>query len=98
MKVISIEYPVPLEKCNKEKDNIDVFVSLENKKNYCITVATTQWLCEYVGDNYLSCGAPMIVVKSLDKRLIEKAIEEYAYDDAYWLRVYSMSSGDNIPD
>ncbi len=98
MKVISIEYPVPLEKCDATKDNIDVFVKLESEKNYCITIATSEWMREYIGDSYLPCGAPMIVVKRLDKTLIEKVINEYAEDDAYWLRVYSMSYGDIIPD
>lgn len=98
MKVISIEYPVPLENCNCKNDNIDVFVMLENQKSYCITVATVDWISERVGDRYMPCGAPDLIVKELDCKLIEEAVSEYAEGNAYWLRVFSMSHGDVIPD
>lgn len=39
------------------------------------------WLYAAIGDAYL----------------IEDAVTEYAQDDAYWLRVFSMSCGDAIP-
>ncbi len=43
-------------------------------------------------------GAPNLIVKELRYQLIEEAVKEYAKDDAYWLRVFSMSYGDKIPD
>lgn len=43
-------------------------------------------------------GAPDIIVKELRSDLIEEVIKEYAEGDAYWLRVFSMSGGDEIPD
>ena len=99
MKVLSIEYPTPIENgCDKKNDNIDVFVMLENEKSYCVTVATMDWIYNRVGERYLPIGAPDIIVKELDYKLIEEAVNEYAEDDAYWLRVYSMSHGDDIPD
>lgn len=98
MKVFSIEYPTSLEKCDRLNDNIDVFVKLENGNSYCITVATSDWICDRVGTKYLPSGAPDIIVKELEYKLIEEAINEYAEGDAYWLRVYSMSHGDQIPD
>ena len=99
MKVVSVEYPTPIENgCDKKNDNIDVFVMLENGKSYCVTVATVDWICNRVGERYLPIGAPDIIVKELDYKLIEEAVNEYAEDDAYWLRVYSMSHGDDIPD
>lgn len=98
MKVVSIEYPTPLEGCSRLNDNIDVFVELENGNSYCVTVATVDWICARTGTKYLPCGAPNIIVKELQQQLIEEAIDEYAADDAYWLRVFSMSHGDKIPD
>lgn len=98
MKVISIEYPVSLETCNRLNDNIDVFVKLENGNRYCITVATIDWVCDRVGKKYMPSGAPDIIVKELHNQLIEDAINEYAQYDSYWLRVFSMSYGDKIPD
>ena len=98
MKVISIEYPVPLEDCNKMNDNIDIFVMLENGKKYCVTVATVDWIQGYIGTGYMPSGAPDIIVRELRHQLIEEAVNEYAEGDAYWLRVFSMSYGDVIPD
>ena len=98
MKVESIIYSTALDTCNKINDNIDIFVTLENKKSYCVTIATVDWICEQVGRRYLPSGAPDIIVKELDKTLIEAAVEQYAKEDAYWLRVYSMSYGDAIPE
>lgn len=98
MKVVSIEYPTSPEKCNKLNDSIDVFVTLENGNTYCVVVATIGWLCNYAVTGYAPSGAPFIIVKELEPQLIEKAISQYSEDDAYWLRVYSMSYGDDIPD
>lgn len=97
MKINSIEYPVPLESCNRLNDNIDIFVKLENGNEYCITVATINWISHCIGRKYLPSGAPHLIVKELDYQLIEEAVKEYAKDDAYWLRVFSMSYGDEIP-
>lgn len=98
MKVISIEYPTSLKNCNIKNDNIDVFVKLENGNKYCITVATIDWISDHVGTRYLSNGAPNLIVKELQNHLIEEAVREYSEDDAYWLRVLSMSYGDEVPD
>jgi len=98
MKVISVEYPVPLDKCDKLNDNIDVFVTLENGNTYCVTVAAIGWLSNYAAKGFVPSGAPFIIVRELEPDLIEKAINEYSENDAYWLRVYSMSHGDAIPD
>lgn len=98
MKVVAIEYPTPLEKCDRLNDNIDVWVKLENGNSYCITAATVNWICSCVGTKYLPSGAPDIIVHELDHQLIKEAINEFAQGDAFWLRVYSMSNGDEIPD
>lgn len=98
MKVISIEYPTPLKDCNITNDNIDIFVKLENGNKYCITVATIDWISDRVGTRYLPSGSPDLIVKELQNQLIEEAVKEYSEDDAYWLRVFSMSYGDEVPD
>lgn len=98
IKVISIDYPVTIDSCDQLNDNIDVFVKLENGNQYCVTVATVDWICNSVGKRYLPSGGPDIIVKKLNRQLIEEAINEYAEEDAYWLRVFSMSYGDEIPD
>lgn len=98
MKVISIEYPTPLKNCNIKNDNIDIFVKLENGNKYCITVATIDWISDHVGERHLPSGSPDLIVKELQNQLIEDAVKEYSEDDAYWLRVFSMSYRDEVPD
>lgn len=98
MKVISIEYPTPLKNCNIINDNIDIFVKVENGNKYCITVATIDWISDHVGERHLPSGSPDLIVKELQNQLIEDAVKEYSEDDAYWLRVFSMSYRDEVPD
>lgn len=98
IKVISIEYPTQLKNCNIKNDNIDIFVKLQSGNNYCITVATIDWISDHVGERHLPSGSPDLIVKELQNQLIEDAVKQYSEDDAYWLRVFSMSYGDEVPD
>lgn len=97
MKIIKITYPTSLEKCDIEKDNIDVFVKLENDKEYCITVATIEWIKNNMENDFYPAGPPDIIVSELKDKIIRKAIEDYSKEDAYWLRLYSISYGEEIP-
>jgi hypothetical protein len=96
LKISSINYPTPLEACDVICDNIDVFVKLENKKEYCVTIATIEWIIQNMDNGFLEPGAPNIIVSKLDAEIIENALNEYALEDAYWLRVFSLSYGDQI--
>ncbi len=98
IKVISIEYPTQLKNCNIKNDNIDIFVKLQSGNNYCITVATIDWISDHVGERHLPSGSPDLIVKELQNQLIEDAVKECSEDDAYWLRVFSMSYGNEVPD
>ena len=51
-----------------------------------------------MGERHLPSGSPDLIVKELQNQLIEDAVKEYSEDDAYWLRVFSMSYGDEVPD
>lgn len=96
MKIKEISYPTKWS--NTLNDNIDVFVTLENGREYCVTVASVGWVNERVKkDGYLSSYADIIISEFSDEN-IAKALEDFAADDAYWLRVYSMSHGDEIPE
>ena len=41
--------------------------------------------------DFLSAGDPMIIVKKLTKEVLEKAIQAYAEDDAYYLKFYAAN-------
>ena len=60
MNVKNIEYPTTWS--NPMNDNIDVFVTLENGKSYCLAVATIEWINEQVAKNrYLPPSVYVII-------------------------------------
>lgn len=96
MNIKKIEYPT---KWNDPlNDNIDVFVTLENGKSYCVTVAALGWINKEVTKHGYLPSSVHIIISEFSDDNIKKAISEYAENDAYWLRVYSVSSGDSIPE
>jgi hypothetical protein len=48
--------------------------------------------------DFLSPGDPVIVVKQFTKEIIEKTIQAYAADDAYWLKFYASDINVKILD
>ena len=70
----------------------NVAVKLENGHTYIVVVATQKnflTLMDYEKSDFLSPGDPMIVVRKLTKEVVEKAIEAYAKDEAYYLKFYA---------
>jgi hypothetical protein len=89
MKVTSIEILGEVEDIFDA--NVDVSVELEDGRKYLVVVATQKnslTLMEYEKSDFLSPGEPMIVVRKLTKEVIEKAIEAYAENEAYYLKFY----------
>ena len=41
--------------------------------------------------NYFEPGYPFIIVKKLTKEIISEAIQAYASDEAYWLKLYHFA-------
>lgn len=97
MIIKSIRFPTYLEDSRDiENSNIDVFVELEETYDYTYTVVVaTAKNIEYLMDkekmNYFEPGHPFIIVKKLTKEIITEAIEAYASDDAYWLKLYHFA-------
>ncbi len=98
MKIESITYPTDISKCNRYNDNIDVFVKLGNGKEYCVTVATIEWIRNDMKDGCHPAGTPEIIVSELSEEIIERAVADFCSDDAFWLRAFSISCGEKIPD
>ena len=84
-----------------EDYNSDVLVELENGQEYIVVVATPKNLLSLMNNeksDFLSPGDPMIVVKQFTKEIIEKTIQAYAADDAYWLKFYASDINVKILD
>ena len=95
MLIKSISFPTYLEDITDiENSNIDVFVELEDAYTYTVVVATAkniESLMDKEKINYFEPGYPFIIVKKLTKQIITEAIEAYASDDAYWLKLYHFA-------
>jgi len=90
MKIESIKFIFGVE--NIFDDITDGSVKLENGHTYVVVVATPKYLLSLMDDeksDFLSPGDPMIVVRKLTKEVVEKAIEAYAEDEAYYLKFYA---------
>ena len=95
MLIKSISFPTSLENITDiENSNIDVFIELEDVSTYTLVVATAKNI-EYLMDkekmNYFEPGYPFVIVKKLTKEIITEAIQAYASDDAYWLKLYHFA-------
>lgn len=73
-------------------DNMDVAVKLDDGHKYIVVVATQKNLLTLMDNeksDFLSPGDPMIIVRKLTKEVVEKAIQAYAEDEAYYLKFYA---------
>ena len=95
MLIKSISFPTYLEDITDiENSNIDVFVELEDGYTYTVVVATVkniESLMDKEKMNYFEPGYSFIIVKKLTKEIISEAIEAYASDEAYWLKLYHFA-------
>ncbi|WP_055107858.1 hypothetical protein [Paenibacillus ihumii] len=98
MRVLNISYPTPLsEILNKDNDNIDVFIELEDGSKITLVVSTPENLISQMNKenvNYLTAPQPEIIVKSLTHENIKRAIEECVDEDAFWLKLLFVASTD----
>ena len=71
-------------------DSIDVGIEFEDGSSYTIIVRTPDDLVEEMlqeGTNFIKPGTPVIVVKQLTKKTVDEAIQAYAEDEGYWLKL-----------
>ena len=95
MLIKSISFPTYLEDItNIKNSNINVFVELEDDYTFTVVVTTAEnieSLMDKEKMNYFEPGYPFIIVKKLTNEIITEAIEAYASDDTYWLKLYHFA-------
>ena len=55
------------------------------------TVKNVEYLIDKERMSYFEPGYPFIIVKKLTKEIISEAIQAYASDEAYWLKLYHFA-------
>ena len=78
-------------------DNVDVMVENEDGYMYTIVACTPGDLLKQMKEdklNFIMPDTPRIIVKKLTEKIVREAIEVYAENDGYWLKLYQF--GDDI--
>jgi hypothetical protein len=78
-------------------DNVDVFVENEDGYTYTIVVSTPGDLVDQMEQektNFIIPDTPKIIVKKLTEQIVREAIQAYAENDGYWLKLCQF--GDDI--
>jgi hypothetical protein len=97
MKIKRIEFMEEI--TDVHNDNIDVLVENEDGYNYIISVGTPQDLLEEMNQekaNFVRPGTLNIIVKKLTKKIVTEAIEAYAEDTGYWLKLHQFAHSIDI--
>ncbi|MBP0726856.1 hypothetical protein J5Y03_16995 [Bacillus sp. RG28] len=94
MRIKDIEFPAYYETLDKNNGNLDVFVKMTDGMTYTMVVTTPNnyyWYMDKEGLDYIPAAPPDIIVRTLTKENIWKAIESFAEDNGYWLKLYFLA-------
>jgi len=78
-----------------ENDSIDVCVDSEDGYTFTVSIATTKHLLQRMDEEKSNFSKPnelIIVVRKLTKEIITEALEAYAEDNAFWLKLHEFAS------
>ena len=78
-----------------ENDSIDVCVDCEDNFTVTVSVATTKYVLQRMDEqksNFSNPNELIIVVRKLTQEIIAEAIEAYAKDNAFWLKLHQFAS------
>jgi hypothetical protein len=95
MKIKRIEFAHEI--TDPHMDNLDVFVENEDGYTYTIVVSTPGDLVDQMEQekiNFIRPDTPKIIVRKLTEPIVREAIEAYAENDGYWLKLCQF--GDDI--
>ena len=78
-----------------ENDSIDVCVDCEDNFTVTVSVATTKYVLQRMDEqksNFSNPNELIIVVRKLTQEIITEALEAYAEDNAFWLKLHEFAS------
>lgn len=78
-----------------ENDSIDVCVDSEDGYTFTVSIATTKHLLQRMNDeksNFSDPNGLVIVVRKLTQEIITEALEAYAEDNGFWLKLHQFAS------
>jgi hypothetical protein len=78
-----------------ENDSIDVCVDSEDGYTFTVSIATTKHLLQKMDEeksNFSNPNELIIVVRKLTQEIITEALEAYAEDNGFWLKLHEFAS------
>ena len=78
-----------------ENDSIDVCVDSEDGYTFTVSIATTKHLLQRMDEeksNFVNPNELSIVVRKLTQEIITEALEAYAEDNAFWLKLHQFAN------
>ena len=78
-----------------ENDSIDVCLESEDGYTFTVSIATTKNLLQRMDQeksNFSNPSELVIVVRKLTQEIITEALEAYAEDNAFWLKLHQFAS------
>ena len=78
-----------------ENDSIDVCVDSEDGYTFTVSIATTKHLLQRMDEeksNFVNPNELSIVVRKLTQEIITEALETYAEDNAFWLKLHQFAN------
>jgi hypothetical protein len=78
-----------------EDDSIDVCVDSEDGYTYTVSISTTKNILQRMDQEKSNFSNPanlVIVVRKLTEEIITEALEAYAEDDAFWLKLHQFAT------
>lgn len=78
-----------------ENDSIDVCVDSQDGYTFTVSIATTKHLLQRMDQeksNFSNPSELVIVVRKLTQEIITEALEAYAEDNAFWLKLHQFAS------
>lgn len=82
-----------------ENDSIDVCVDSEDGYTFTVSIATIKYLLRKMDEEKSNFSNPadlVIIVRKLTPEIITEALEAYAEDDAFWLKLHQFASSIDI--
>lgn len=78
-----------------ENDSVDICVDSEDGYTFIVSIATTKHLLQRMDEeksNFSNPNELIIVVRKLTQEIITEALEAYAEDNAFWLKLHAFAS------
>ena len=96
LKIVSVQFAHEVN--DLKNDFLDVIVEDVTGYSYIVTVTTPDYLLKVMNDNSINfirpdCEIdwPLIIVKQFTQQVVEEAINEFALNNGFWLKLHQFA-------